>query len=46
MINRQHFRVIGVNEKKGSVFGDSQDEFAVIPLGAAAGLPVPGPRAG
>jgi putative ABC transport system permease protein len=35
MINRQHFRVVGVNAKKGSVFGDSQDEFAVIPLGAA-----------
>jgi len=29
-----HFRVIGVNEKKGSIFGQSQDEFAVIPLGA------------
>jgi putative ABC transport system permease protein len=29
-----HFRVIGVNEKKGAVFGQSQDEFAVIPLGA------------
>jgi putative ABC transport system permease protein len=29
-----HFRVIGVNEKKGSVFGNSQDEFAVVPLGA------------
>jgi putative ABC transport system permease protein len=28
-----HYRVIGVNEKKGSVFGQSQDEFAVIPLG-------------
>jgi len=28
-----HFRVIGVNEKKGSIFGQSQDEFAVIPLG-------------
>jgi putative ABC transport system permease protein len=27
-----HFRVIGVSEKKGSVFGQSQDEFAVIPL--------------
>jgi putative ABC transport system permease protein len=26
--------VIGVNEKKGSVFGNSQDEFAVVPLGA------------
>ena len=29
-----HYRVIGVNEKKGSVFGQSQDEFAVIPLGS------------
>jgi len=29
-----HFRVIGVNEKKGSIFGQSQDEFAVVPLGA------------
>jgi putative ABC transport system permease protein len=28
-----HFRVVGVNEKKGSLFGQSQDEFAVIPLG-------------
>jgi putative ABC transport system permease protein len=33
-IEGSHFRVIGVNEKKGSVFGQSQDEFAVIPLGA------------
>jgi putative ABC transport system permease protein len=38
MINRQHFRVVGVNEKKGSVFGDSQDEFVVVPLGAAQKL--------
>ncbi|MCX6551695.1 MAG: ABC transporter permease [Acidobacteria bacterium] len=29
-----HYRVVGVNEKKGSVFGQSQDEFAVIPLGS------------
>jgi len=29
-----HFRVAGVVEKKGSVLGQSQDEFAVIPLGA------------
>ena len=29
-----HFRVIGVNEKKGATFGQSNDEFAVIPLGA------------
>jgi putative ABC transport system permease protein len=29
-----HFRVVGVNEEKGSMFGQSQDEFAVIPLGS------------
>jgi len=29
-----HFRVVGVNEKKGTVFGQSQDEFAVMPLGS------------
>ncbi len=29
-----HFRVVGVSEKKGSVFGRSQDEFAIVPLGA------------
>jgi len=29
-----HFRVIGVSEKKGSIFGQSQDEFAVVPLGS------------
>jgi putative ABC transport system permease protein len=33
-IEGSHFRVIGVNEKKGSIFGQSQDEFAVVPLGA------------
>ena len=33
-IHGMHFRVVGVNEKKGSVFGNSQDEFAVVPLGA------------
>ena len=32
-IRGQHFRVIGVSEKKGVVFGQSQDEFAIIPLG-------------
>jgi putative ABC transport system permease protein len=32
-IKGQHFRVVGVSEKKGSVFGQSQDEFAIIPLG-------------
>ncbi len=33
-IRGMHFRVVGVNEKKGSVFGNSQDEFAIVPLGA------------
>jgi putative ABC transport system permease protein len=33
-IRGMHFRVIGVSEKKGSVFGQSQDEFAIVPLGA------------
>jgi putative ABC transport system permease protein len=33
-IDGVHFRVIGVSEKKGSVFGSSQDEFVVIPLPA------------
>ena len=32
-IGSLHFRVIGVSEKKGSVFGQSQDEFAIISLG-------------
>ena len=29
-----HFRVVGVSRSKGSMFGQSQDEFAVIPLDA------------
>jgi len=29
-----HFRVVGVSRPKGTLFGQSQDEFAVIPLGA------------
>ena len=28
-----HFRVVGVSAKRGSVLGNSQDEFAIIPLG-------------
>jgi putative ABC transport system permease protein len=32
-IGNTQFRVVGVSEKKGSIFGQSQDEFAVIPLG-------------
>ena len=32
-IGGSHFRVVGVNEKKGSLFGQSQDDFALVPLG-------------
>jgi len=32
-IARQHFRIVGVHKKKGSAFGNSQDNFAIIPLG-------------
>jgi putative ABC transport system permease protein len=32
-IGTVHHRVIGVSEKKGSAFGNSQDNFALIPLG-------------
>jgi putative ABC transport system permease protein len=28
-----HFRIVGVSEKRGTVLGQTQDEFAVIPLG-------------
>jgi putative ABC transport system permease protein len=33
-VNGMHFIVLGVSEKKGSVFGNSQDEFVLMPLGA------------
>ena len=33
-----HFRVVGVSEKKGTVLGQSQDSFALIPLGQFAKL--------
>ena len=33
-----HVRVVGVNEKKGSMFGQSQDQFAVIPIGLSRKL--------
>jgi putative ABC transport system permease protein len=33
-IEGAHFRVVGVSSKKGAVFGRTQDDFAVIPLGA------------
>ncbi len=29
-----HFRVVGINEKRGSIFGNSQDEFVMIALGS------------
>ena len=32
-IDGVHFRVVGVSAKRGSLLGQSQDEFAVIPLG-------------
>ena len=35
-IGRFNFRVVGVSAKKGAIFGESQDEFAVIPLGIFA----------
>ena len=28
-----HFRVLGVSAKRGSLFGQTQDEFAIVPLG-------------
>jgi putative ABC transport system permease protein len=28
-----HFRVVGVSAKRGSILGQSQDEFVVVPLG-------------
>jgi len=32
-IARVHYRVVGVHKKKGSAFGQSQDNFAIISLG-------------
>ena len=32
-INRVHYRVVGIHKKKGSAFGNSQDNFAIISLG-------------
>ena len=31
-IEGTHFRIVGVSEKKGTILGRSQDEFALIPL--------------
>ena len=33
-IGSHRFRVVGVHKKKGSAFGESQDDFAIIPLGS------------
>jgi putative ABC transport system permease protein len=32
-IRGEHFRVVGIHKKKGSAFGNSQDNFAIISLG-------------
>ncbi len=32
-IGGTHFRVVGVSKKKGSAFGNSQDNFVIIPMG-------------
>ena len=37
-IEGTHFRVVGVSEKKGTVLGQSQDSFALVPLGQFAML--------
>jgi putative ABC transport system permease protein len=34
LIQGVHFRVVGVSERKGGMFGASMDGFAVIPLGS------------
>src|SRR5439155_14764013 len=37
-----HFRVVGVSSKRGSLLGQSQDEFAVVPLGQVQMICGPG----
>ena len=32
-IGTLHYRVVGIGEKKGSAFGNSQDNYAIIPFG-------------
>jgi putative ABC transport system permease protein len=34
LVSGVHHRVVGVNEKKGTMFGNSLDDFVVIPLGS------------
>ena len=31
-VNGRHFRVVGVSAKRGTILGQSQDEFVVVPL--------------
>jgi putative ABC transport system permease protein len=33
-IEGTHFRVVGVSERRGTILGNPQDEFALVPLGA------------
>ncbi|MEE9270282.1 MAG: ABC transporter permease [Candidatus Krumholzibacteria bacterium] len=33
-LGRRHFQIVGVAEKKGSVLGQSQDRFVIVPIGA------------
>jgi putative ABC transport system permease protein len=37
-IDGVHFRVVGVSQKRGTILGQSQDQFAVIPIGQFAML--------
>jgi putative ABC transport system permease protein len=36
LIGGVHFRVVGVAPKRGLIFGQSQDEYVIVPLGAMA----------
>jgi putative ABC transport system permease protein len=33
-LGRRHFKVVGVAEEKGSILGQSQDRFVIVPIGA------------
>jgi putative ABC transport system permease protein len=43
-IDGVHFRVVGINEKKGTFFGTSFDDFVVIPMGMHQKLYGPRPN--
>jgi putative ABC transport system permease protein len=36
LVDGVHFRVVGVAPKRGLIFGQSQDEYVIVPLGAMA----------